>query len=76
MRLIDADKLKHEAEHCIETTETFQELIDNQPLAFDVDGFIADIKRKIRNTRDDNKIVVLEDVLSIIEYRRELYGTE
>lgn len=76
MRLIDADKLKHEAEHCIETTEEFQELIDNQPLAFDVGGFIADIKRKIRNTRDDNKIMVLEDVLSIIEYRRELYGTE
>lgn len=76
MRLIDADKLKHEAEHCIETTGAFQELIDNQPLAFDVDGFIADIKRKIRNTRDDNKIMVLEDVLSIIEYRRELYGTE
>ena len=31
MRLIDADKLKYEAELCRETTDAFQELIDRQP---------------------------------------------
>lgn len=31
MRLIDADKLRHEAEHCLETTEAFVDLIDAQP---------------------------------------------
>ena len=31
MRLIDADKLKHEAEDCIETTDAFIQLIDEQP---------------------------------------------
>ena len=31
MRLIDADKLRHDAEWCRETTEAFQELIDMQP---------------------------------------------
>ena len=31
MRLIDADKLRHEAEHCLETTGAFVDLIDAQP---------------------------------------------
>ena len=31
MRLIDADKLREEAETCIETTAAFIELIDEQP---------------------------------------------
>ncbi len=31
MRLIDADKLKYEAELCQETTDAFQKLIDRQP---------------------------------------------
>lgn len=31
MRLIDADKLKYEAELCRETTDAFKELIDRQP---------------------------------------------
>ena len=31
MRLIDADKLKYEAELCRETTDAFQKLIDRQP---------------------------------------------
>ena len=31
MRLIDANKLKKEAETCIETTDAFIELIDEQP---------------------------------------------
>lgn len=31
MRLIDADKLRHDAEWCRETTEAFQVLIDDQP---------------------------------------------
>lgn len=31
VRLIDANKLRYEAETCLETTEDFQELIDNQP---------------------------------------------
>ena len=31
MRLIDADKLRYEAEHCLETTEGFIALIDMQP---------------------------------------------
>ena len=30
-RLIDANKLMHEAETCIERTDMFQELIDKQP---------------------------------------------
>ena len=35
MRLIDADKLRHDAELCRETTEAFQELIDKQPTLTD-----------------------------------------
>lgn len=30
MKLIDADKLKYDAETCIETTDSFKELIDQQ----------------------------------------------
>lgn len=35
MRLIDADKLRYEAELCRETTDAFQELIDRQPDYYD-----------------------------------------
>lgn len=31
MRLIDADALTHEAEHCIETTDAFIEMIKKSP---------------------------------------------
>lgn len=34
MRLIDADKLRYDAELCRETTEAFQALIDEQPTVF------------------------------------------
>lgn len=34
MRLIDADKLRYDAELCRETTDAFQELIDEQPTVF------------------------------------------
>ena len=41
MRLIDADKLRHDAEWCRETTDAFIELIDMQPTV--VPGETADV---------------------------------
>lgn len=53
MRLIDADKLRREADHCRETTDAFQELIDQQPDFCKVDPY------NIRNQTMEDKIKIL-----------------
>ena len=63
MRLIDVNKLKNEAEHCIETTGAFQELIDNTPTAFDFGSVLNSLNSAIKSYSSMGSIAHVEALI-------------